>query len=682
MGSSSLVVSSPDLEQASGLPGPGSHALLVARLGTDEAEPPVLRLFAGRLTAELVSGSLRAVRYDGREVLRAVGCVVGGLAPATAVEDLSIEREAGSFAVRFRGRAAGHAGAFDVRIAGDADGNLRFDLTAPAAGGAADGIGLRVLYPVVGVAGRPVVVEHDDGRVEQSAFPDLIEPAPPFTAVRAITHRVAEGLSATCRFEGARFDMVDLRAWSDAAYETRATGVRARETGARDTDAGDSLPDDSLAGSAPSQPSDGGQRDAGIVQCLRLSIADTRPPAAAIARAGITTLGFGTVAGYFPRVGLFVTPEETARTMARLGDLLEIAPQALLCRFDPEAGHDLQALSGFAALSRSSGIPVALECVVRRAGGALETVEAIAGLVRRAGLEPASVAILSDENGPATPSDGARPPYAEIRRAAAAAFPGVAVGAAFPSFDAMNRVRPAPEQLAFISHATCPILHAADDRSVMQSLEAMPYVIRTARAVLGDVPYRIGPSTIALGAWSAGIRPVGNPLGDRIPAAGEDPRQRGLFAAAWMLGYVAATADAALDLWTGAALTGPMGVVDEDGGRRPAFHVLRGLARLAGTPRLACLSSRPDRVLALAGRDGSGRTVAWIANITGRLQPFSLSHAGMLPWRASVVDEVRLTDDAGRDAAPPPGVLASRGCDLSLAPYAVAMLEQVGAPRY
>mgnify|MGYP001806604493 CR=1 FL=1 len=676
VGSSSFGVSPPDLEQTPGLPGPGGHALLVARLGTDEAEPPAIRLSAGRLSAELVSGGLRAVRYDGREVLRAVGCAVAGRGFAPVVEDLSVERDTGSFAVRFRGHAAGPAGAFDVRIEGHANGSLLFELTAADAA-VAGGIGLRVRHPVVGLAGRPVVVEHDDGNVEHSAFPDLIEPAPPFTAVRVITHRVAEGISATCRFEGARFEMTDLRASSDAAFETRAC-----EPDASEPITSEPLAGEAVAGSGPSQPSDGARREAGIVQCLRLSVADTRTPTVAVARTGITSLGFGTVAGYFPRVGLFVTPEETARTMDRLGDLLEIAPQALLCRFDPEAGHGLQALTGFAALSRSSGIPVALECVVRRTEGALETVEAIARLVRRAGLEPASVAILSDEDRPATPSDGARPPHAEIRRAAAAAFSGVAVGAAFPSFEAMNRVRPAPEQLAFISHTTCPILHAADDRSVMQSLEAMPYVVRTAQAVLGDVPYRIGPSTIALGACSAGIRPAENPLGGRVPAAGEDPRQRGLFAAAWMLGYVAATADAALDLWTGAALTGPAGVVDDDGGRRPAFHVLRGLARLAGTPRLACVSSRPDRVLALAGRDAGGRTVAWIANITDRLQPFSLSHAGMLPWRASVVDEVRLTDDAVRDAAPPPGVLASRGCDLSLAPYAVAMLEQVGAPRY
>ncbi|SHO66069.1 hypothetical protein SAMN02745172_02721 [Pseudoxanthobacter soli DSM 19599] len=681
MGSSSLVVSPPDLEQTPGPPGPGGHALLVARLGTDEAEPPVIRLSAGRLSAELVSGGLRAVRYDGREVLRAVGCVAAGRALTTVVEDVSVERDAGSFAVRLRGNADGRAAAFDVRIEGHANGSLRFELSATAAS-AAGGIGLRVRHPVVGVAGRPVVVEHDDGRVEQSAFPDLIEPIPPFIAIRTLTHSVAEGITATCRFEGARFDMTDLRAWSDAAYETRACAPLAGAPSASTPSASEPLSGEARAATGPSQPADGARREAGVVQCLRLSVADTRTPAAAVARSGITTLGFGTVAGYFPRVGLFITPEETARTMDRLDDLLEIAPQALLCRFDPEAGHGWRALTDFAALSRSSGIPVALECVVRRTERALETLEAIARLARSAGLEPTSVAILSDEDGPATPSDGVRPPHAEIRRAAAEAFPGVAVGAAFPSFEAMNRVRPAPEQLAFISHATCPILHAADDRSVMQSLEAMPCMVRTARAVFGDVPYRIGPSTIALGACSAGIRPAENPLGGRLPSAGEDPRQRGLFAAAWMLGYVAATADAALDLWTGAALTGPAGVVDDDGGRRPAFHVLRGLARLAGTPRLACVSSRPDRVLALAGRDAGGRTVAWIANITDRLQPFSLSHAGMMPWRASVVDEVRLTDDAGRDAAPPPGVLASRGCDLSLAPYAVAMLEQVGAPRY
>lgn len=47
-----------------------------ALYGTDRSEAPPVRLLAGRLTVDLASGNLRAVRYDGVEVLRGVAFLV------------------------------------------------------------------------------------------------------------------------------------------------------------------------------------------------------------------------------------------------------------------------------------------------------------------------------------------------------------------------------------------------------------------------------------------------------------------------------------------------------------------------------------------------------------------------------------------------------------------------------
>ena len=65
------------------------------------------------------------------------------------------------------------------------------------------------------------------------------------------------------------------------------------------------------------------------------------------------------------------------------------------------------------------------------------------------------------------------------------------------TFTELNRKRPKAELFDFITHTTCSIVHAADDRSVMETLQTLPAIIGSTRAIIGEKPYRIGPSAIA-----------------------------------------------------------------------------------------------------------------------------------------------------------------------------------------
>src|SRR3546814_1913310 len=58
-----------------------------------------------------------------------------------------------------------------------------------------------------------------------------------------------------------------------------------------------------------------------------------------------------------------------------------------------------------------------------------------------------------------------------------------------------------------------------------------------------------------------GSRTMDNPDRGRVPMAGVDPRQDGRFAAAWALGYVAASEGGRLETLTLGALTGPFGML-------------------------------------------------------------------------------------------------------------------------
>ncbi|TIP78396.1 MAG: hypothetical protein E5X63_37640, partial [Mesorhizobium sp.] len=160
------------------------------------------------------------------------------------------------------------------------------------------------------------------------------------------------------------------------------------------------------------------------------------------------------------------------------------------------------------------------------------------------------------------------------------------------------------------------------DLSVMQSLEALPFITASARSIFGAKPYRIGPSTIAMRQNPYGGATKANPHRQRIAMADRDPRHAGLFAAAWTIGYAARVAPAGLEMLTLSGFTGSFGVLAAsgepvgEGEPRPIFEAVRGLCELAGFRHVAARTSDETRVLTLAARSAAGKTVMWLANLT------------------------------------------------------------------
>ena len=79
------------------------------------------------------------------------------------------------------------------------------------------------------------------------------------------------------------------------------------------------------------------------------------------------------------------------------------------------------------------------------------------------------------------------PPLEEIYRTASEVFSNSYLGGGMVSFfPELNRKRPPLDHIRFVSHGLCPILHAADDVSVMRTLDTIPYIIQTARSFIKD----------------------------------------------------------------------------------------------------------------------------------------------------------------------------------------------------
>jgi hypothetical protein len=165
-----------------------------------------------------------------------------------------------------------------------------------------------------------------------------------------------------------------------------------------------------------------------------------------------------------------------------------------------------------------------------------------------------------------------------------------------------------------------------------------------------------------------------------------DPRQRGLFGAAWTLGLIARFAEGRVDAVAGGSATGPSGMIyrkmsyaqpgfDGEKGASlfPVYHVVAGLAPASGAKRLVATSSAASAVIALA-HAGKVGPVLWLANLTGEKQGVKITGIAGKTTLA-VVDEsrfdqaIRKADFLARNAVP----LKKLGA-IELGAYAVARI--------
>ena len=446
------------------------------RVGTDEPSPESISLKAGALTADLVAGGLRTIRYQGREVLRAIAYVVrdkdwGTFHPT--ISDFACHQDGNQFTATFRARCINRELSqeleYETRITGNANGLITFDVTAePRTPFLTARCGFAVLHPLEGIVGQPAIIEHVDGSREQAAFPDLIAPLQPFKEIRAIEHPVAPGVTARCLMTGDLFEMEDQRNWSDASYKTYVRPLAlpwpyVMASGVRNQQAVELRITDSSAG-------------------LPKTI-DTKPDAA-------IELEIGEPDGIFPQIGVAIHPGEIATVLAHPDVLKRLQPQVLLFHFDPTAGHGREHLAGFREIAQiAEASQCTLELVVPAQRDVKDELREITAMASEAKLKLSAVlvspAVDRQSTLPGSPWPPC-PPLEEIYQAAREAFPGVAIGGGVLTyFTELNRKRPPVELLDFVSHCTCPIVHAADDLSVMQTLEAMPSITHSARAIMG-----------------------------------------------------------------------------------------------------------------------------------------------------------------------------------------------------
>ncbi len=576
--------------------------------GTEVPEGKRRELVAGPITAMLDNGALRYIRYRSVEVLRAIAYIVrdknwGTYTPA--IVDMKVRQSADGFSVSYGAtcRDANQAISYRAKIEAKADGTLTFSADAtPGSDFLTNRTGFVVLHPLEGVVGKPVDVVHVDGKREKPTFPKLISPGQPIFEVRSLKHTVMQGVTATVIMEGNKFEIEDHRNWMDASYKTYVCSLL-----------------DPWPYTLPANRM--------FTQSIKLTVVGK--PTKALPRRSSTGvhIALGRTANMLPAIGLGVPMKEAEAALAKADVISAASPSHLVCQIDGRGNGQAAAAEAFRALKEKTNIPIILEIILPAQQPVDREVSDIATALHAGGLKPDSLVVTQAHDLKSFQPDTPRPPgpgYEEMAAAMRAAFPGMPLGGGMLSyFTELNRKRPPVDKFDFITHTVCPIVHAADDISVMETLESLPSIFASTRAIIGKAPYHLGPSGIPCRDNPYGAAVVPNPDNGRVCLSDVDPRQRGLFAAAWNLGLFAAAARGRLDAVALGSVTGPQGAISSEG-IHPVYHVLAGLGGAGRAKRIEAESSAPGKIAALAHRSKSG-PVLWLANLTAEKQMAKVS---------------------------------------------------------
>lgn len=568
--------------------------------GTANPEPKTQALKAGKLEAVYDAGALRWIKWDGLEILRAIMFLVrtpGWGTPPADLSNLAIQQDTERFSVSYDA----HYGEKDsgvvlkVLLEGSADGSLSATSTIRSeVPFDTNRSGFVILHPLDGFAGTQVNVDHANDPARTLEMPAQISPGQPVMDMKAITHKPVSGLTVETRFEGDIFEMEDHRNWSDASFKTYSRPI------------GLPYPYQLL----PDEP---------VEQAVHIKITDDG--ASSQAKPAVAT---PVIAGQkMPSYALPLdTVAQAAQALEQSGAMRALAPSRIMLRFDSTVEKTDAAFSDLAELLELTGAALELQIVLEASDDEAAGVELslISNRLNAAGVAVSHVSAFAKVDEQSFQPGQERPPHPSEKAIAGHLtdqFPDAKrIGGTPAFFTEFNRKRPDSSLWQGVTFATTPVVHAADDASVMETLQSLPHILGSAVALAGGLPISMGPTGIGARLNPYGSAPSDNDPDEREGMAAQDPRQRGLFTAAWIVGYLARSAPFGLERFAFGAPVGPFGLIStpqkfaraywneqSTGAAYPLYHVARWI-NAAGGGTVLSASTQNDVAQLLWERDG------------------------------------------------------------------------------
>jgi hypothetical protein len=557
---------------------------------------------AGPVSLTIINGAVRWVRARGLETVRGIYGAVrdpswGTIEPVFTSYAGRIGDDA--FEIRFRAECRREGDGIDVAwtgcITGTREGTVRFVFDGLVRSPfLTPRIGLCVLHPPR-LAGEPIEVTTLFGRT-RGRFPDLVTGFYPFSNVTRIRHDLVRLHETRIDFAGDVFEMQDQRAFTDASFKTFSRPL--------------GLPQPYMV-----------DVGTGIRQILTVShprIVNGRSTARPAAEPDPTVIRVGAATGRtFPAVGTNLAPADVTMSPAIDAAVRDLRPAHLRVVLD--AGQPAAAMTelerGLAtAAATGAGLEVVLVAVpeepaidailARLAGSRIPVVRLLAVDTAR----HATTAALAGRIRDAMRTHGVKAPLAggsrgHLYQLVVWGVPGTLI-----------------DEVAYPAN---PQVHAFDDASILETIEALPAMVRTAAALAGGRPVAVGPISLRQFFNPDLVGPGPPPPPGGLPAR-YDPRQPSAFTAAWTFGTAAALANAgvvALTLHEAAGWAGLVAARHVDlsaipvapGVVLPVGRVVEALAAI-GTQELMAVEV-PQPLAAVAVRRAGGELGVLVGNL-------------------------------------------------------------------
>jgi len=644
------------------------------RYGKLEPLPQQIPLRAGPLSLLYEDGDLRTIKLGSHELIRRIYAAVRDRNWDTILPKyLNVRMDIGSDRFSITYDAVNQLDEINFTwqglLQGEADGTITFRLEGQAVTTfKKNRIGICVLHPA-GLAGKPCTVTQTGGSQHVTAFPDGItpdQPPLPFTDITALSYATGETL-VVIHFDGEAFEMEDQRNWTDASFKTFCPPLRIP------------YPNEITAGTKISQ------------KVTIHTSQQFQAPHSSMGEAALTLEISQQSIGRLPALGTGIASHEddlTRQEITRLKALRLSHLRADINLVDPNFVGDFHRA---ADQSRSLEIPLYLALHISENGE--EELHRFADAFRQ--IKPQVTMWLVY---PARESyRGGSPTAQVVAWVRASELPrlvklplGLAAGTDY-DFIFLQRNLPPFEQLDAVCFAINPQVHAFDNVSVMETLEAQEMMVVSARSLAGVRSVVVSPLT---------LRPRHNPYASGpIPATppGElptqvDHRQPSLFTAAWWVGSLRAMSLGGASAVTYFETTGWRGLMETEAGSLvpekfcsipgtvfPIYHLLSEVGKFTpGSEVLSVASSDHLKVQGLALHSG-GQVKMLVANLTPVQQDVTVrglpDHVDVRLLDESNVVEAMHTPEAYRRQLPTALTTVKSTIKLELFPYAVATLD-------
>ncbi len=556
------------------------------------------------------SAFVRYVRFQNIEIVRGIFPAVRdqdwNTIPFT-IEDFDINQTESEFDIFYIARCQHDSIDFSWqgRLTGTSDGVIEYRFCGTAHSSfLKNRIGLCALHPIDGLSGKECIIQHVDQSFTHGRFPKFISPHQPFKNVASISHKIGPDFTICTSFSGDVFEMEDQRNWTDASFKTYGTSLEVPfpvliQAGAKiEQQIRISLIDTSRFESGSSSQVCGASRHSDSTFTREYQRPNEVQPKLLIDSAS-TRLR--------PSIGFGLSPTTLKCHDGVISRLNDLRPDHL--RVDLWLSSDTWRSRLEAAVDIAIQVDAGLEVGIFAADatgqawrGCLEALAPSKSMIDRI--------LIFHEIEKTTPNELTKAALASLSKSGFASRIVVGTNAYFAE---LNRQRPEVPKECGIVYSINPQVHAFDNLSLCETLEAQRSTVDSAENLFGSNVV-ISPITLKP-RFNPNATSTNTMLGNSLVLVSDDRQSMG-FAAAWTVGSLRALAThPAVESLTYFEVFCSRGIMDDFGNPFPSYEVF---ASILDAKSVMCVSSSsPIEVTAISTINSEGRQKLLIANMTG-----------------------------------------------------------------